>query len=108
MTRELMRQGAALFLGFDSLVDGGPARGALHAAIEAEGGEELWVDAYERAAVQRRAAAHDYPTMKAKHRQELGRKRRRLEDELGAALETTDQAADPSPILSSSGAGRNS
>lgn len=93
MTRELMRQRTAAFVGFDLLSGEGPVRDALRAAIEEEGGEEVPVDAYERAVLRRRATAHDYYlTLKAKHRHELARKRRRLEDELGARLETIDHA----------------
>ena len=80
MTRELMRQRTAAFVGFDSLCDEGPVREALRASVEEEGGEELRVDVHERAALRRRATAQDYLTLKAKHRHELARKRRRLEE----------------------------
>ena len=85
-------QRTAAFVGFDSLCDEGPVREALQACIEEEGREELQLGVYERAALRRRATAHGYTTLKAKHRHELARKRRRLEDELGAGLETVDQA----------------
>ncbi len=92
MTQELMRRAA--FVGFDSFAGEGPVRDALRAAISDAGGEEVWVDGQERAVLRRRATADGYVTLKAKHRREMERKRRRLEDELGAALETVDRAAD--------------
>jgi CelD/BcsL family acetyltransferase involved in cellulose biosynthesis len=97
MTRELMCQPMA-FVGFDSLTDDGPVRDALRASIEDEGGGELRVDAHERAALRRRATGHDYPSLKAKQRHELARKRRRLEDELGAPLQMVDRAEDPEAV----------
>ena len=92
MTRELMRQRTAAFVGFDSLSDEGPVREALRASVEEEGGEELRVDVHERAALRRRATSQGYPNLKAKRRHELARKRRRLEEELGGGLETLDRA----------------
>jgi hypothetical protein len=92
MTRELMRQRTAAFVGFDSLSNEGPVREALRASIEEEGGEELRVGVHQRAALRRRPAAQGYPTLKAKHRHELARKRRRLEELLGGGLETLDRA----------------
>jgi hypothetical protein len=94
MMRELMGQRSATFVGFDLLTDEGPVGGALRAASGDEGGGELLLDVHERAAVRRRSTAHDHPNLKAKHRRELARKRRRLEDHLGAALETVDRAQD--------------
>jgi CelD/BcsL family acetyltransferase involved in cellulose biosynthesis len=94
MTRELMRQRGAAFVGFDSFADEGPVRDALRAAISDAGGEEVRVDAQTRAMLRRRATADDYVTLKAKHRRELERKRRRLEDQLGGAVETVDRADD--------------
>ena len=92
MTRELMRRAA--FVGFDSFGDDGPVGAALRAAISDAGGEEVRVDAQERAVLRRRETADGYAKLKAKHRREFERKRRRLEDELGAALETVDRAED--------------
>jgi CelD/BcsL family acetyltransferase involved in cellulose biosynthesis len=92
MTRELMRQRTAAFVGFDSLSDEGPVREALRASVEEEGGEELRVDVHERAVLRRRATSQSYPNLKAKRRHELARKRRRLEEELGGGLETLDRA----------------
>jgi CelD/BcsL family acetyltransferase involved in cellulose biosynthesis len=98
MTRELMRQRTAAFVGFDSFIGEGPLLDALRASIEDEGGEGVQVDAHERAALRRRATAHDYVTLKAKHRHELARKRRRLEDELGAGLLTVDRAEEAEAV----------
>ena len=92
LTRELMRQRTAAFVGFDSLCDEGSVREALRASVEAEGGEELRVDMHERAALRRRAISQGYAALKAKHRHELARKRRRLEEALGGTLETLDRA----------------
>jgi CelD/BcsL family acetyltransferase involved in cellulose biosynthesis len=94
MTRELMRQPGAAFVGLDALADEGPVRDALRTAIEEGGGEEVRVNEHQRALVRRRGSAHDYLTLKAKSRRELERKHRRLEDELGAPLETVDRADD--------------
>jgi CelD/BcsL family acetyltransferase involved in cellulose biosynthesis len=94
MARELVRQPGAAFVGLDSLVDEGPVRDALRAAIAKEGGEEVRVGEHERAMLRRRATEDDYVCLKAKYRRELERKRRRLEDELGSALQTVDRAED--------------
>jgi CelD/BcsL family acetyltransferase involved in cellulose biosynthesis len=98
MTRELMLQRAAAFVGLDSVSDEGPVREALRASIEEEGGAELRVDVHERAALRSRAEAQGYPTLKSKHRNELARKRRRLEDELGGGLETLDRAGESGAV----------
>jgi hypothetical protein len=94
MTRELMRRPGAAFVGLDSLADEGSVREALRTAIEEEGGEEVRVSEHKRAVLRRRASADDYLILKGKSRRELERKRRRLEDELGAALQTVDRADD--------------
>ena len=94
MTRELMRRPGAAFVGLDSLADEGSVREALRTAIEKEGGEEVRVSEHKRAVLRRRPSADDYLILKGKSRRELERKRRRLEDELGAALQTVDRADD--------------
>jgi CelD/BcsL family acetyltransferase involved in cellulose biosynthesis len=93
-----MRQRAAAFVGLDSINDEGPVREALQASIEEEGGAELRVDVHERAALRRLSASEGQPTLKAKHRNELARKRRRLEEELGGRLETLDRAQEPGAV----------
>jgi CelD/BcsL family acetyltransferase involved in cellulose biosynthesis len=97
LARELMRQPAA-FVGLDSLADEGAVRDALRTAIEDGGGEEVQVNGYERAMLRRRESADDYVTLKAKSRSELGRKRRRLQDEVGAALQLVDRADDSEAV----------
>jgi CelD/BcsL family acetyltransferase involved in cellulose biosynthesis len=94
MTLELMRQPGAAFVGLDSFADDGPVRNALRTAIADAGGQEVLVNQHERAMLRRRASVDDYETLKAKSRRELERKRRRLEDELGGALEMVDRAED--------------
>ena len=94
MALELIRQPGAAFVGLDSLAGDGPVRDALRTAIDQAGGEEVQVNQHERAMLRRRATVEDYATLKAKSRRELERKRRRLEDELGGALETVDRAED--------------
>jgi CelD/BcsL family acetyltransferase involved in cellulose biosynthesis len=91
MTRELMRQRGAEFVGFDSFADEGPVRDALRAAIEDAGWQEVQVDAQARPTLRRRQSEDGYVTLKPKHRRELERKRRRLEDQLGGSLETVDR-----------------
>jgi CelD/BcsL family acetyltransferase involved in cellulose biosynthesis len=97
LAQELMRQPAA-FVGLDSLADEGAVRDALRMAIEDGGGEEVQVSGYERAMLRRRGSADDYVTLKAKSRSELRRKRRRLQDELGAALQLVDRAEDSEAV----------
>jgi CelD/BcsL family acetyltransferase involved in cellulose biosynthesis len=98
MTRELMRQRRAEFVGFDSLADEGPVRDALRAAIEDAGWQEVRVDEQARPTLRRRASEDGYLTLKPKHRREMERKRRRLEEQLGGALETVDRADDDAAV----------
>jgi CelD/BcsL family acetyltransferase involved in cellulose biosynthesis len=98
MARELMRQRWASFVGLDALADEGPVRGALRLAIEHQGADELPVDQHRRVVLRRRAAGEAPLAVKGKHRRELERKRRRLEDELGAPLETVDLAEDAGAV----------
>jgi CelD/BcsL family acetyltransferase involved in cellulose biosynthesis len=98
MARELMRQRRAAFVGLDSLADGGPVRAALRTAFDGEGRDELRVSEYERALLRRRATEVDYMALKAKNRRELERKRRRLEDDLDAPLQTVDRAEDATAV----------
>jgi CelD/BcsL family acetyltransferase involved in cellulose biosynthesis len=93
IARELIRQRGATFLGLDALADEGPIREALRAAIEHRGIEEVTVNRHRRA-VLLRSTAEGRLAVKGKHRRELERKRRRLEDELGAELRTVDRAQD--------------
>ena len=94
MTRELVRQPGAAFAGLDSLADEGPVGDALRGAIEGGDADEVRVSEHERAALRRRRSMEEYPSLKARHRRELERKRRRLEDELDAPLHTLDRAGD--------------
>jgi CelD/BcsL family acetyltransferase involved in cellulose biosynthesis len=98
MARELMRQPGAAFVGLDSFAGDGPVRDALRAAVEDESGEEVPVNQHERPMLRRRASADDYVTMKAKSRRELARKRRRLQEELDAVLETVDRGDDSDAV----------
>lgn len=77
------------------LLTDGPAGQATARALGA-GGRPLADEPFERAALHRRPD-DDYvaDTLAGKHRKELRRTRRRLEEELGAALEIADVAGDP-------------
>lgn len=94
MIRELTRQRRVAFLGLDALADEGPVREALRLAARREGGGEVDVERHRRAVLRRRASHGDVPALRGKHRRELSRKRRRLEDELGDSLQTVDRAED--------------
>jgi len=94
MARELMHQPGAAFAGLDAFAGDGPIWDALQNAVEDEGAEQVRVTEHERAVLRRRARMDDYVKLKAKSRRELERKRRRLEDELGAVLQTVDCAED--------------
>jgi CelD/BcsL family acetyltransferase involved in cellulose biosynthesis len=98
MTRELMRQPGAQFVGFDSFADEGPVRDALRAAIADAGWQELRVEAQARPTIRRRASSDGYVTLKAKPRRELERKRRRLEEQLRGSLEMVDRGEDDAAV----------
>ncbi len=95
---ELVGQRGASFAGLDALADEGPVREALRAAIERQGGDEVPVSRHQRAVLRRSEAGEEALAVKAKHRRELDRKRRRLEDELGAPLEIVDLAEDAAAV----------
>lgn len=97
MSRELVRQRGATFVGLDALADEGPVREALRGATEHRGVEEVPVNRHRRA-VLRRSTGEEHPEVKGKHRRELDRKRRRLQDELGAELRTVDRAEDVAAV----------
>jgi CelD/BcsL family acetyltransferase involved in cellulose biosynthesis len=98
ITRELARQRGAAFVGFDALADEGPVREALRLAIEHRGIEEVAVNRHRRAVLRRSAAGEERLAVKGKHRRELERKRRRLEEELGGELRTVDRAEDAAAV----------
>jgi len=98
LARRLMRQPGAAFAGLDAFAADGAIWDALRAVIQEEGSEALRVAEHERAVLRRRPGPHDYVKLKAKSRRELERKRRRLEDVLGAALETVDRGEDSGAV----------
>jgi CelD/BcsL family acetyltransferase involved in cellulose biosynthesis len=98
LIRELTRRPRIAFVGFDLLADEGPVREALRRAIAGEGGGEVLVSGYERAVLRRGDNGSGPGGVKGKHRRELDRKRRRLEDELGRPLQTIDRAGDEGAV----------
>jgi CelD/BcsL family acetyltransferase involved in cellulose biosynthesis len=94
----LVEQRGASFAGLDALADEGPVREAVRAAIEGRGAEEVPINRHQRATLRRPGAGEGAPAVKGKHRRELERKRRRLEEELGAELGTVDLAQDAAAV----------
>ncbi len=92
---ELLGQRRAFFAGLDALADEGPVREALRTAIQSRRADEVPVNRHQRAILRRPETGEGAPAVKGKHRRELERKRRRLEDELGARLAVVDLAEDP-------------
>lgn len=95
---ELVGQRGTSFAGLDALADEGPVREALRGAIGRRGGDEVPVSRHQRALLRRPEAGKGAPTVTGKHRRELERKRRRLEDELGAQLAVVDLAEDAAAV----------
>ncbi|MGH2965715.1 MAG: GNAT family N-acetyltransferase [Solirubrobacterales bacterium] len=98
ITRELVRQRGAAFVGLDALADEGTVRDALRLAIEHRGVEEVRVNRHRRAVLRRSARGEERLAVKGKHRRELDRKRRRLEEDLGGTLRTVDRAEDAEAV----------
>jgi CelD/BcsL family acetyltransferase involved in cellulose biosynthesis len=97
IANELGRQRGEL-VGLDALADEGPVREALRVANQRRGASEVPVSRYRRAVLRRRAGGEGDLAVKAKHRRELERKRRRLAEELGAPLQAVDLADDAGAI----------
>lgn len=95
---ELLDQRGASFAGLDVVAAEGPVREALRAAVELRGGDEVLVKRHQRAMLRRADVGEGAPAVKGKHRRELERKRRRLEDQLGAQLATVDVAEDVAAV----------
>jgi CelD/BcsL family acetyltransferase involved in cellulose biosynthesis len=87
------RRESSSFLGLDLLGADGPVNAQLEQAQRALGAEPVEFGRFERASVNRRAQA-DYVGLSTKHRRELQRLRRRLEEKLGEELEARDRSDD--------------
>jgi CelD/BcsL family acetyltransferase involved in cellulose biosynthesis len=98
LAAELVDQRGASVAGLDEIADEGPVREALRAAIHRLGAQELPVNRHRRAALRRSAGGEATPAVKGRHRRDLERKRRRLEDELGAPVITVDRAEDAAAV----------
>ena len=96
LTRDLIRQRGISFVGLDVLPEEGPVREGLRAAFELAGAEEVLISRHRRAFLFAGGAKRS--GVKGRHRRDLERKRRRLEDELGAPLELADRAGDPAAV----------
>ena len=81
------------FLGLDLLGADGPVNAQLDQAQQALGAESVEFGRFERATVNKRPEP-DYLELSSKHRRELQRLRRRLEEKLGEELEARDRSAD--------------
>jgi CelD/BcsL family acetyltransferase involved in cellulose biosynthesis len=96
LARDLTRRRGISFVGLDVLADEGPVRAGLRAAFDHTGAEEALISRHRRASLF--AGGAERAGVKGRHRRDLERKRRRLEDELGAPLELADWAADPAAV----------
>ena len=96
LARDLIRHRGTSFVGLDVLADEGPVREGLRAAFDRCGAEEALISRHQRASL--RADGKGGAGVKGRHRRDLDRKRRRLEDELGAPLELVDRAEDPEAV----------
>ena len=87
------------FLGLELLGDGGPVAGTLAEVLREDGTRAFLYERVERAALFRRED-HDYlnPRLGPKRRRELRRRRRQLEEHLGAPLAVRDGAGDPAAV----------
>jgi CelD/BcsL family acetyltransferase involved in cellulose biosynthesis len=98
IARELIRERGATFLGLDAIADEGPVRDALRLATEHRRGEEVSVNRHRRAVLRRTSSGGEQSAVKGKHRRELERKRRRLEEELGGPVKTVERAEDAGAV----------
>lgn len=87
------------FLGLDLLGDDGDVARGLSDALEQEGMRALLYERSQRAALQRREDG-DYlnPVLAGRHRKEIRRQARRLEELLGAPLRTRDRSDEPAAV----------
>lgn len=87
------------FLGLELVGNDGPVGRGLADALEQEGSRALLYEGYERAALYRRDdAQYLNPDLAGKHRKELRRQARRLEERLGAPLTTRERADEPGAL----------
>jgi CelD/BcsL family acetyltransferase involved in cellulose biosynthesis len=98
IARELLRQRGATFVGLDALADEGPVRDALRLATEHRRLEEVALNRHRRAVLRRSATGDERLGVKGKHRRELERKRRRLEEDVGGSLRIVDRAEDAAAV----------
>ena len=87
------------FLGLELLGDDGAVARGLSDALEQEGMRALLYERWERAALDRREDG-DYlnPDLAGRHRKEMRRQARRLEEQLGAPLVTCDRSDEPAAL----------
>jgi CelD/BcsL family acetyltransferase involved in cellulose biosynthesis len=87
------RRESPSFLGLDLLAADGPVNAQLEQAQRALGADSVEFGRFERATANRRPEP-DYVELSSKHRRELQRLRRRLEEKLGEELEARDRSDD--------------
>jgi CelD/BcsL family acetyltransferase involved in cellulose biosynthesis len=83
------------FLGLDLMAADGPASDALEGALVELELSPIDQRRYERATLERRAEPDGYMGLKAKHRRNFERLRRRLEERVGAELTLRDRSPEP-------------
>jgi CelD/BcsL family acetyltransferase involved in cellulose biosynthesis len=97
LANTVIGRASGLFFGLDTIAADGPVFAAIEQAAAARSIRVTALRRFERATVRRRPDGA-YLSIKPKHRREYRRQRDRLGEQLGAPLETTDEAGETTSV----------